>query len=64
VDETLSALSDLIRIGNVRAVGTSSFPPSEIVEAHWVAERRALERFRTEQALPVCVISPMNRVGL
>jgi aryl-alcohol dehydrogenase-like predicted oxidoreductase len=49
VEETLSALSDLIRSGKVRAIGTSTFPASEIVEAQWAAERRGLERFRTEQ---------------
>jgi len=49
VEETLSALSDLIHGGKVRAIGASSFPASEIVEAQWVAERRGLERFRTEQ---------------
>ncbi|MGQ5262558.1 aldo/keto reductase [Micromonospora sp. ZYX-F-536] len=49
VEETLSALSDLIHSGKVRAIGASSFPASDIVEAQWVAERRGLERFRTEQ---------------
>jgi aryl-alcohol dehydrogenase-like predicted oxidoreductase len=49
VAETLSALSDLIRSGKVRAIGSSCFPASDIVEAQWVAERRGLERFRTEQ---------------
>ncbi|PRY16128.1 aldo/keto reductase [Kineococcus rhizosphaerae] len=49
VEETLSALTDLVRAGKVRAIGTSSFPASEIVEAQWVSERRGLERFRTEQ---------------
>ncbi|HEY2651663.1 MAG TPA: aldo/keto reductase [Solirubrobacteraceae bacterium] len=49
IEETLSALSDLIHSGKVRAIGTSTFPASEIVEAQWVAERRGLERFRTEQ---------------
>src|SRR5882672_4283642 len=49
VEETLSALSELIHGGKVRAIGASSFPASEIVEAQWVAERRGLERFRTEQ---------------
>jgi aryl-alcohol dehydrogenase-like predicted oxidoreductase len=49
VAETLSALSDLIHSGKVRAIGASSFPASEIVEAQGVAERRGLERFRTEQ---------------
>ncbi|GIG86965.1 aldo/keto reductase [Plantactinospora endophytica] len=49
IEETLSAMSDLIHSGKVRAIGASGFPPSEIVEAQWVAERRGLERFRTEQ---------------
>jgi aryl-alcohol dehydrogenase-like predicted oxidoreductase len=49
VEETLSALSDLIHSGRVRAIGASTFPASEIVEAQWVAQRRGLERFRTEQ---------------
>jgi aryl-alcohol dehydrogenase-like predicted oxidoreductase len=49
VEETLSALSDLIHSGKVRAIGSSTFPASEIVEAQWVSERRGLERFRTEQ---------------
>jgi aryl-alcohol dehydrogenase-like predicted oxidoreductase len=49
VEETLSALTDLVRAGKVRAIGTSTFPAADIVEAQWVAERRGLQRFRTEQ---------------
>jgi aryl-alcohol dehydrogenase-like predicted oxidoreductase len=49
IEETLSALSDLIHSGKVRAIGTSAMPASDIIEAQWVAERRGLERFRTEQ---------------
>jgi aryl-alcohol dehydrogenase-like predicted oxidoreductase len=49
VEETLSALTDLVRSGKVRAIGSSTMPAAEIVEAQWVAERRGLERFRTEQ---------------
>ena len=44
IEETLSALSDLIHAGKVRAIGTSAMPASDIVEAQWVAERRGLER--------------------
>lgn len=50
IEETLSALTDLVRSGKVRAIGTSDMPASDMVEAQWVAERRGLERFRTEQA--------------
>jgi aryl-alcohol dehydrogenase-like predicted oxidoreductase len=49
IDETLSALTDLVRQGKVRAIGTSSMRGSEIVEAQWMSERRGFERFRTEQ---------------
>src|SRR5580693_2010849 len=49
IEETLSALSDLIHTGKVRVIGSSAMPASDIVEAQWVAERRGLERFRTEQ---------------
>jgi aryl-alcohol dehydrogenase-like predicted oxidoreductase len=49
IEETLSALSDLIHNGKVRVIGSSAMPASDIVEAQWVAERRGLERFRTEQ---------------
>ncbi|HXB50998.1 MAG TPA: aldo/keto reductase [Streptosporangiaceae bacterium] len=49
IQETLSALSDLIHAGKVRVIGSSAMPASDIVEAQWVAERRGLERFRTEQ---------------
>jgi aryl-alcohol dehydrogenase-like predicted oxidoreductase len=49
IEETLSALTDLMRAGKIRAIGSSTFPVSEIVEAQWVAERRGLARFRTEQ---------------
>jgi len=49
IDETLSVLTDLMRAGKVRAIGSSTFPVSEIVESQWVAERRGLARFRTEQ---------------
>ncbi|MEU2788777.1 aldo/keto reductase [Streptomyces sp. NPDC007100] len=49
IDETLSALSDLVRSGKVRAVGSSTFPAEQIVEAQWVAERRGHVRFRSEQ---------------
>lgn len=49
IEETLSVLTDLMREGKVRAIGASTFPASDIVEAQWTAERRGLARFRTEQ---------------
>jgi aryl-alcohol dehydrogenase-like predicted oxidoreductase len=49
VDETLGVLTDLVREGKVRAIGSSTFPAEQIVEAQWVAEHRGRERFRCEQ---------------
>jgi aryl-alcohol dehydrogenase-like predicted oxidoreductase len=48
-DETLGALTDLVRSGKVRYLGSSTFPPSEIVRAQWTAERRCRERYVCEQ---------------
>jgi aryl-alcohol dehydrogenase-like predicted oxidoreductase len=49
IDETLGALTDLVRDGKVRYLGSSTFPGQMIVEAQWVAERRGRERFVCEQ---------------
>ena len=49
IDETLGALTDLVRQGKVRYIGSSTFPASQIVEAQWTAERRGRERFVCEQ---------------
>ena len=49
IEETLGALSDLVHQGKVRYVGSSTFPPSAIVEAQWAAARRNTERFVCEQ---------------
>jgi aryl-alcohol dehydrogenase-like predicted oxidoreductase len=49
IEESLAVLTDLMRAGKVRAIGTSTFPAADIVEAQWVSERRGLARFRIEQ---------------
>ena len=49
VEETLGALTDLVRQGKVRYLGSSSYAASQIVEAQWTARDRRLERFVTEQ---------------
>jgi aryl-alcohol dehydrogenase-like predicted oxidoreductase len=49
IDETLGALTDLIRAGKICYAGSSTFPPSQIVEAQWTAQRRGRERFVCEQ---------------
>lgn len=49
VEETLGALTDLVRQGKVRYIGSSSYSGSQIVEAQWASRERRLERFVTEQ---------------
>jgi aryl-alcohol dehydrogenase-like predicted oxidoreductase len=49
IDDTLSALSDLVHAGKIRYFGSSTFPAWMVVEAHWASERRGRERPSTEQ---------------
>ena len=49
VEETLGALTDLVRQGKIRYIGSSSYSGSQIVEAQWASSARHLERFVTEQ---------------
>ncbi|MGK5170161.1 aldo/keto reductase [Geodermatophilus sp. CPCC 205761] len=49
VEETLGALTDLVRQGKIRYLGSSSCSGSQIVEAQWASRERRLERFVTEQ---------------
>jgi aryl-alcohol dehydrogenase (NADP+) len=49
LDETLAALTDLVRAGKIRVIGTSTFPSERIVEAQWAADRGGHRRFLTEQ---------------
>jgi aryl-alcohol dehydrogenase-like predicted oxidoreductase len=49
IDDTLSALTDLVRAGKVRYIGSSTYPAHEIVEAQYVARNRGRERFVCEQ---------------
>jgi aryl-alcohol dehydrogenase-like predicted oxidoreductase len=50
IDETLRALSDLVRDGKVRYIGASSFAAWQHLEALWVAKEYGLERFVVEQS--------------
>jgi aryl-alcohol dehydrogenase-like predicted oxidoreductase len=49
VEETLSALTDLVHQGKVRYLGSSTFPGWQVVQSQWVADRRGLARFVCEQ---------------
>ncbi|GIJ31984.1 oxidoreductase [Micromonospora sediminimaris] len=49
IDETLSALDDLVRAGKVRYVGNSNFAGWQIADADWTAKTRGLTRFVSAQ---------------
>jgi aryl-alcohol dehydrogenase-like predicted oxidoreductase len=49
MDEQLSALTDLVRQGKVRYLGTSTFPSCSLSESLWVSETHNFERFVCEQ---------------
>ncbi|MCI1218476.1 aldo/keto reductase [Bifidobacterium crudilactis] len=49
LEETLSALTDLVHAGKIRAYGTSKLPAFDIVRAQWIAQRGGLEPLRAEQ---------------
>src|SRR3954464_114025 len=57
IEETLDALTDLQRAGKIRYFGCSTFPPSQIVQAQWAAEKRHSGRFVTEQP-PYSIVDP------
>lgn len=56
LDESLGAMSDLVRQGKVRVVGISTFPSDHIVEAAWTADRRGHVMPRVEQP-PYSIVS-------
>ncbi|GAA4683079.1 aldo/keto reductase [Frondihabitans cladoniiphilus] len=64
IDETLATLSDLVREGKVRAVGSSTFPAELIVEAQWAAERGGHRRFVSEQPLYSVLTRSIERAVL
>jgi aryl-alcohol dehydrogenase-like predicted oxidoreductase len=49
VEETLGALTDLVRQGKIRYIGSSSYSGSQIVEAQVASRDAHLARFVTEQ---------------
>ncbi len=49
IEETLSALTDLVRAGKVRTIGSSTAPAWKVMEAIMVSELRGYVRFVSEQ---------------
>ena len=51
IEDTVDALTDLVRLGKIRYWGTSMFPAGQFVGALWAADRRAAIPPRSEQPL-------------
>jgi len=49
IEETLSALSDLVREGKVRYLGSSNFTGWQVADAEWTSRTRGHERFVSAQ---------------
>lgn len=49
IEETLSALDDLVRQGKVRYVGCSNFPAWQVADSQWTARDRRLTGFVSAQ---------------
>jgi aryl-alcohol dehydrogenase-like predicted oxidoreductase len=49
IEETLAALTELVREGKVRYVGHSNFAPWQVADADWTARSRGYERFISAQ---------------
>ena len=49
MEEVLFTMTELVRQGKVRYIGSSMFPPDRIIECQWIAEKRGTMRFRCEQ---------------
>jgi aryl-alcohol dehydrogenase-like predicted oxidoreductase len=49
IEETLSALDDLVHSGKVRYLGSSNFTGWQVADAEWTARTRGVERFVSAQ---------------
>ena len=49
LEETLGVLTDLVRQGKVRYIGSTTFPAFLLVESLWASRNRGLVRFASEQ---------------
>jgi len=64
LEDSLGALTDLVRAGKVRMVGTSAASAPEIVELMWTAERARLVRPVCEQPMYSILTRAVERAAL
>lgn len=61
LEETLSALDDLVRAGKVRYIGCSNLPAWQVADAHWIARDRHLTPFVSAQDEYSLVVRDIER---
>lgn len=49
IEETLGAMTELVKEGKVRAIGSSNLQAWQVVDADWISRTKALESFVTAQ---------------
>lgn len=72
IEETLSALDDLVHEGKVRYLGSSNFTGWQVADAEWTARTRGLQRFVSAQneyswlsrGLEVDVVPALEHYGI
>ena len=72
IEETLAALTDLVREGKVRYIGNSNFAAWQVADAEWIARTRGIERFISAQneyslidtAVEAELVPALQRFGL
>ena len=72
IEETLAALTDLVREGKVRYIGNSNFAAWQVADADWIARTRGYERFISAQneyslidtAVEAELVPALQRFGL
>jgi len=61
IEETLAAMTDLVRTGKVRYIGCSNLPAWELMRALGVSRSRGLESFKTTQSYYTLVGRELER---
>ena len=61
IEDTLGALTDLVRAGKVRYIGCSNLPAWELMKALGISRQRGLEAFKTTQSYYALVGRELER---
>ena len=64
IGDTLSVLTDLVRAGKIRMIGSCTFPAALQVEAAWAAERQGLQPLQCNQPPYSILVRGIERESL